>query len=102
MSADETPEEVAIRTELEKAREKELADLRVVLSNPEGRRTFWRYLASAGTFRRSFGIDDATTNFNEGRRSLGNDMFNDIMTAKPESYLLMQRENAAKMKQEKN
>ncbi len=99
--ADETPESKEEKRQLAIAREKELADVRAVVSTAEGRRFYWRYMAMAGTFRRSFGIDDATTNFNEGRRSLGNDLFHDVMTAKPEAYLLMQREYASRQNQEK-
>lgn len=76
-------------------RERRLSDIRVVVSTAEGRRWYWAQMAEAGVFRQSFAGNDATTNFNEGKRARGLVMLHDLLAAKPEAFLLMQREAAS-------
>ena len=75
-------------------RDKELNDLRAVLALPEGRRLMWRVIARARTFQQSFvpGMPDVG-NFNEGSRSIGSWLFDEILNAKPDAYQQMVREH---------
>lgn len=66
------------------AREKELNDLRWVMSTKQGRRFMWRLLSSAGIYRMSFSTDPLVMAFNEGARNAGLRQLNDIMEACPE------------------
>lgn len=72
-------------------RERELSDLRVVLSTREGRRFIWRYLCESGVFRTSF-TGNSYTYFNEGRREIGIRLMADIDAAQPEAYFQMGQE----------
>jgi hypothetical protein len=63
-------------------RERELNDIRKVLTLPEGRRLLWRIMSEAETF-----IAPATE-----KQIIGMRLFNDIMKANPEMFLQMQRE----------
>lgn len=81
-------------------RQRELNDIRTVVASAEGRRLLWKIIAESGVFRKSYRGENNATNFNEGRRSVGNNLFNDLIEAKPEAFLQMQRENAALSKQE--
>ena len=77
------------------AQQQELADLRIVLASPQGRRFLWRMLTAAGVFRLSFVSGDAeSTAFNEGRRSLGLMLMADLHALDPELYVTMAREAA--------
>ena len=61
-------------------RERELNDIRKVLTLPEGRRLLWRIMSEAETF-----IAPATE-----KQIIGMRLFNDIMKANPEMFLQMQ------------
>ena len=81
---------------IERIREKLLAreqsDVRKILSTPEGRRFIWRVMAFAGVYAPSYsGQAHWETNFNEGKRSVGNLLLKDIP---PEIELAMKREAA--------
>jgi len=65
-----------------KTRERELNDIRKVLTLPEGRRLLWRIMSEAETF-----VAPATE-----KQIIGMRLFNDIMKASPEMFLQMQRE----------
>ncbi len=95
---DDDDKKLKAAEEAKQLTERDLNDLRVVVSTAEGRRWFWRQMGQNGTFRKSFAANDAITNFNEGRRAAGNNMFHDLMAAKPEAFLQMQREAAALVK----
>lgn len=79
--------------------EQRLADLKAVLSTPEGRRFVWRQLA--GVYRLSFTPDPYVTAFNEGVKSPGLHLTAEITTEFPELYLLMQDEAIQAAKKEK-
>ena len=68
-------------------REKEMADIRDVLSTPGGRRFIWRLLAESNTIDASFvpGQYDMTA-FKEGQRDIGLKILLDIEEAKPGIY----------------
>lgn len=73
---------------------KELEDVAFILSTPEGRRFFWRYLEKCGIFKSSFSEHSShLTSFMEGERSIGLQLMADMNEADPEAYAVMQREN---------
>jgi len=74
------------------AAERQRDDLKHVMSSVQGRRHIWRLLSNAGVFALSFTGDNASTNFNEGRRSEGLRLFNEVMTHCPDLYLTMANE----------
>lgn len=71
----------------------QVEDLRFVMSTPAGRRFVHRVLGLCGTFRLSFtGEQTHTTAFNEGKRSLGNQLFAEVEAVSPEAFVDMLRE----------
>lgn len=80
-------------------REREMGDLRSVLNTAEGRRVLWRILSQAQVFTASY-TGDQDTFFNEGKRNIGIWMLEELMQAKPEAFLQMQREAHAESKKE--
>ncbi|MBS6032230.1 MAG: hypothetical protein KIB40_03595 [Pantoea sp.] len=74
------------------ASERQRDDLIHVMSSVQGRRLIWLLLSKAGVFSLSFTGDNASTNFNEGRRSEGLRLFNEVMTHCPDLYLTMANE----------
>lgn len=87
-------EQVAERTKKGKSgRDRELDDIRFVLSDKRGRRFYWKKLSDCGVFRTSFTGSSNQTCFNEGQRSVGLILLHDLMEADPEKYLLMTNEH---------
>ena len=76
----------------ERLRERELNDLRVVMSSVEGRRFVWRLLEKAGVFRTSF-TGNSTTFFNEGMRNMGLMVLGDVHEAAADAYIMMMNES---------
>lgn len=74
------------------ARERELDDLRAILDTKGGRRFVWRLLAASELFAVS-DVMNASIYALEGKRKLGKLLFNDVMEAAPEAYLLMMKES---------
>lgn len=72
-------------------RERELSDVRSILSTKQGRRFWWRYLAKCKIFQSTF-TGNNTTFFNEGERNVGLQLLADLNEAMPEAYMLMQKE----------
>lgn len=81
-------------------RDRELSDIRWIISSPEGRRFYWRILSDAGVFRSSFSGDSNITMYNEGRRTIGLDLLGDLLSAKPSAFSQMQDEYASELKSE--
>jgi|SRR5665213_3406672 len=76
----------------EKRKARDQSDLAKVLSLREGRRLVWKILSMSGVFALSYaGEAQWETNFNEGKRSVGNLLLKDIS---PETELAMKREAA--------
>lgn len=71
-------------------RERELNDLKFLLSSEQGRRFVWRYLELCGVFKSSF-TGSSETFFLEGQRNIGLKLLADVMEADPESYIKMQK-----------
>lgn len=91
-AADEQQVEKAGKRE-QSVRDRELNDVRIVLSTPAGRRFVWRYLERCGLFRTSFTGNEGSTFFNEGERNIGIKLLADVNEADPERYLLMMKES---------
>jgi hypothetical protein len=74
-------------------REREIEDLKTVMSTAQGRRFVWRMLGQAGIFRPSFvaGSPD-TTAFNDGARNQGLNLMAEVMQESPKQFLTMQQE----------
>lgn len=77
-----------------KERQQELDDLRLVMSNPNGRRVIWRILSESGLYQNPFvpGAPDATS-YNCGRQSQGQWLLSEVMIAAKDYFLAMQKEN---------
>ncbi|HVW78516.1 MAG TPA: hypothetical protein VHB45_12945 [Alloacidobacterium sp.] len=73
-------------------REKEIADIKWLMSSRRGRRIMWRLLEMSGPFRLSFDTNAMRMAFNEGNRNLGNQLFHEVMTLCPELYPVMVKE----------
>lgn len=76
-------------------REREIDDVSFILSHPQGRRFFWRYLSLCNMWKTSF-TGNSTTFFNEGERNIGLRLMADINEASPEAYVQMVKENIDK------
>jgi len=73
--------------------ERELNDLRFVLSYPEGRRVMWKILSEAGVFRGSWTGVASSTDHNEGKRYIGLGILETVMKARPEAFLQMMNDS---------
>ncbi len=82
------------------ARNQEVVDMQELLALPSGRRTLWRYISGCGVFRTSFVGDVNAAIFNEGARNVGLKIIDDVMTADPDAFVLMQKE--AKKREDSN
>lgn len=70
-------------------RKEELADLRLVLAQPGGRRVLWRLLERCGVFSPTFDPDAGRAAFLEGHRNVGLWVLADIQEAAPDAFLAM-------------
>lgn len=75
------------------ARDREIDDVRFILSSETGRRFIWKTLERCKVFELSFNHSGAITSFNEGMRNIGLILLSDVMGANPEAYLQMMKEN---------
>lgn len=76
------------KTKVKLGRDRELDDLRFILSTDQGRRFVWKMLSRCGVFKISF-TGSSQTFFNEGERSIGLYLLNEVMDADPDSYVKM-------------
>lgn len=76
-------------------RRKELEDVAFILSSPQGRRFYWRYLDECGIYKTSVvpGYPDSYTFLLEGQRNIGIKLMTDLQEADPDAYILMLKEN---------
>ena len=77
--------------------EQEIADLQWLMSTERGRRIMWSLLSRAGVFRISM-TGNSWTFFNEGRRSLGNELMAAVNDHCAEQYPLMVAEAQARIR----
>lgn len=68
---------------------------KTVMGLKEGRRVVWRILDGSGFLTSSF-TGNSTTFFKEGRRSVGEQLYNELMDLCPDLYWLMVNENRKK------
>lgn len=82
-------------TEEEKARIRELSDVKVVMSTEAGRRFLYRMLVDAGIYVCSYqaGQSSEHTAFKEGNRNSGLRLMDELQQASPELFIKMQVEN---------
>jgi hypothetical protein len=87
------PTQVKEQSQKEKrGREKELDDVKFILSHRQGRRFYFRYLEECGVFKTSF-TGNSQTFFLEGQRNIGLKLLSDLNEAEPEAYIVMIKEN---------
>lgn len=72
------------------------ADLVELLKLPAGRRVLWSYLAFCGIHREVFNTNALQMAFNDGRRSVGLKLEDDIVRADPKALLAMMQEQIPK------
>ena len=77
------------------ARERELNEMRVVLSTVEGRRWLWRLLGKCKTFE-SIYESSARIHYNSGQQDIGFRIIQEIDAADPEMFFKMRNENLNK------
>lgn len=77
---------------LQREREREIEDLKKILSLPEGRRYIWKLMSVAGVFKTSF-TGNSTTFFNEGKREIGLMVISEVMNADMGKFTQMQSES---------
>ncbi len=93
---------VAIAERADRARlEQQRGDIKKILSMPEGRRLFWKYLSECGIYKSSMTGNNHTF-FNEGKREIGLKLLNDMMDVLPDAFIMMQKEEAERSALEKN
>lgn len=79
-----------------KDRDNRRRDLIETLKTPQGRRVYWRLMAKCGAFREQFTQDTNKAYFFQGKRSVGLEMYHDLLDADPDIYIKMLHENKAK------
>ena len=86
------PEHVA---KAERESEDEAKDLDFIVSQPRGRRWLYRLIFSAGHMARPSYVPSSfdATAFNEGARSIGSSIHEELRSANPSAYLKMLEEN---------
>lgn len=73
-------------------RDRDLSDLRSVMSTREGRRVMNRLIEFCGVMSTGFNPNGSITNFNLGQRNVGLKLYADLEEGCPQSYLLMRQE----------
>lgn len=74
-------------------RETDRADLKTVMQLPAGRRLIWRVLGWTHVFDSIFETS-ARIYYNSGRQDVGHELQQEIASAEPHLYLVMQQEAA--------
>lgn len=80
----------ALKAKLES--DKETSDLRWLMSGKRGRTIVHRMLSQAGVFQSVFNTNSMQMAFNEGGRNVGLRLLSQVMSACPEKYALMLKE----------
>jgi len=82
-------------TKQQKARMRELDDVKIVMSTENGRRFLWRHLVESGIYVCSYtpGQQSDHTAFREGQRNSGLRLMEELQQASPELFLTMMEEN---------
>ena len=74
-----------------KRAERDLNDLREVLSTASGLRFVWKRIIDSGFFVQSYTGIASSTDFNEGKRAEGIALVSLVLKARPEAFLQMMR-----------
>jgi hypothetical protein len=90
-AADESQLAELAKKEL-RGRDRELEDLREIVSTRGGRRFVLRLINASELFSTA-DVMNAGIYALEGKRKIGKLLFNDVMEAAPEAYLLMMKES---------
>ena len=77
----------------QRERQECLNDVIAVMDTAFGRRYVWRLLEEARVFASSYAGQSNQTFFREGQRNMGLYIFNEVLDASPELFLLMQKEH---------
>lgn len=72
--------------------ERDIADLKAVLTTVEGRRHTWKLLSAAGIFQGGFVNNGSEQYYRAGRRDIGLELLARIMADFPDLFQLMQAE----------
>lgn len=83
-----------------RGRERELNDVRLLLTTPEGKRFIWRYLGICRLFDSSW-RPSAEIHYLEGIRSVGLKIMADLMESNPQAFIEMMREAGDEVKKTK-
>lgn len=70
-----------------------VSDLSHLLSQPQGRRFFSRFLAECGTMVSVFNGHGSLMAYNAGRQDVGFRVLGEITQANPQAWILMQQES---------
>lgn len=73
-------------------RDNEIEDLRMVLSEPHGRRVLWRYLEACQVFNFGFQTDARYEAFVNGQRNIGGKILADIEEVEPGLFAELSKE----------
>ena len=74
-------------------RKQEVADLKWLAGNVQGRRFIWRLLDRAGIYRSSFNHSGSLMAFAEGKRDMGLFLLAEVSEASPNGFLKLIAEN---------
>ena len=74
-------------------RKMEVADLKWLAGNIQGRRIIWRLLDRAGIYRSSFNHSGSLMAFTEGKRDMGLFLLAEVSDASPNGFLKLIAEN---------
>lgn len=74
-----------------RARQRELNDLRIVMSTREGRRFLWRLMGHCQVFG-SVMDEGGRIQYNSGRQDVGHFVMDEALEANPTSFLAMMKE----------
>lgn len=74
------------------ARKNELLELRDLLADPRMRQFLWRMMAKSGMFTDPWNPNAAIMGRNTGFGAMGRALYNEIIEAYPEAWILMQQE----------
>jgi len=73
-------------------RANELDDIKFMMKTKQGRRFMWRLLTVGNIFRKCF-TGNSQTFYNEGKREMTLEFYQDIMEASPDQFAVAQKEN---------
>jgi len=96
-------EKKKIETREEKAKrlhDRDINDIRTVIAIPEGRRLFWRILEYGRLWRADFQESVKLLYFEQGKKNTASIFLNDLLEAKSDVFIQMQREHASEAKRE--